>query len=522
MDTSLIVVLAAVVAALAGFLAGRIAGAARQKAQLDATFATEREAAARTVHQLEKNLALAEQARTQLQRDLEKTGAELDAQREASAQRNAAFESLNANFRAAEAQLRDREQRIADLAGTIDNLQRELAGARNEASDARTIIAELNKAIEKDREALANERRLLDESRATLAQEFQNLANRIFEEKQQVFTRQSSESLASVFTAFRQQMTEFKSKVEDIHLKDTEQQAVLKTELAQLKELNRQMTEEAHSLATALKGSVKMQGNWGELVLENVLDRSGLRRDKDYRREVSFSTEEGRQRPDVIVYLPDNKHLVIDAKVSMNAYTRYVNATDEGERAQALKEHVAAVGSRIKELADRNYFQIDGLNSPEMVFMFIPIESAFVEALKADEGLFSKAIEQKVLVATPTTLLTSLNIVRQLWRFEERNENTAELARRAERIYRKLNTFLGEMEKVGRSLDTARKSYGQAMGQLYSGRDNLIKQASEFEKLGVSVRNSLPEHLVRKAQMELEHVPDTDDLCDPAGPADAE
>ena len=494
---TLTVALIALVAAIAGLLVGRALASARQRLQLNELLAAEKQAASATIQSLEKSLALAEQAHAQLVRDEQRVQAELAAQRDLLAQINRDYLDLNATHKAAAAQLQDRDRRIAELISASDEL-----------SAARTTIAELNKAIEKDREALANERRLLENSGAALKQEFQNIANRIFEEKQQVFTRQSAEGLNTVFDSFRKQMFEFKSKVEDIHLKDTEQQAILKTELAQLKELNRQMTEEAHGLATALKGSAKMQGNWGELVLENVLDRSGLRLDVDYRREVSFDTEAGRQRPDVVVYLPDDKHLVIDSKVSMNAYTRFVNAVEEGERIQALKEHVAAIGSRIKELADRNYFQIEGLNSPEMVFMFIPIESAFVEALKADEGLFAKAIEQNVLVATPTTLLTSLNIVRQLWRFEEQNENTAELARRAARIYKKLNTFLGEMDKLGRTLDSAKAGYTQAMKQLYSGKDNLIKQASEFEKLGVSVQNSLPEHLVRKARMELDHVPD--------------
>ena len=173
------------------------------------------------------------------------------------------------------------------------------------------------------------------------------------------------------------------ARVEEMHYQDAQQQAALKTELAQLKALNQQMTEEAHSLATALKGQAKMQGNWGELVLENVLTRSGLQDGSDYRREVSFNTESGRQRPDVIVYLPQQKHLIIDAKVSLNAYTRYVNADDELERKQALKEHVKAVADRIAELSDRRYFELGDLNSPEMVFMFVPIESAFVEALRA-------------------------------------------------------------------------------------------------------------------------------------------
>jgi DNA recombination protein RmuC len=303
-------------------------------------------------------------------------------------------------------------------------------------------------------------------------------------------------------------MNEFRSKIEEIHIKDAEQQATLKAELGLIKDLNRQMTTEAHNLATALKGDAKKRGNWGELILGNVLERSGLSEGKDFKKEVSFATDEGRKRPDVIVYLPQNKHLVIDAKVSLNAYTRYVNAADDLTRQQALNEHVSAVSSRIQELSDRNYFEVPGINSPEMVFMFIPIESAFVEALRADESLFQKAIERNVLVATPTTLLTSLNIVRQLWRFEEQNAHTAELAESAAAIYRKLGTFLASMTDVGEKLDKARDSYGRAMGQLYSGKGNLIQRAKEFERLGVSVKTSLPDQLVAKAALELEHLPE--------------
>ena len=302
-------------------------------------------------------------------------------------------------------------------------------------------------------------------------------------------------------------MLEFKAKVEEIHIKDAEQQAALRSELGQLKDLNRQMTEEAHGLATALKGHAKKQGNWGELVLGNVLDRSGLREGQDFKREVSFDTDEGRRRPDVVIYLPQSKHLVIDAKVSLNAYTRYVNADDDVSRQQALQEHVRAVANRIQELSNRVYFDLPGLNSPEMVFMFIPIESAFVEALRADETLFQKAIEKNVLVATPTTLLTSLNIVRQLWRFEEQNAHTAELADRASKVYKKLVTFLNSMDAVGKQLDKAKESFGTAMGQLYTGKGNLISQAKEFEKLGVSVQTPLPQNLVAKAALELEYLP---------------
>lgn len=345
---------------------------------------------------------------------------------------------------------------------------------------------------------------LLQEAKVALSDQFKSLANDILEEKSKRFAEQNQASLGQLLNPLRERMVEFKAKVEEIHVKDAEQQAALRQELTQLKDLNQKMTEEAHGLATALKGSVKKQGNWGELVLANVLDRSGLREGRDYKREQSFHTEEGRKRPDVVVFLPQNKHLVIDAKVSLNAYTRYVNAEDEPTRLLALKDHVAAVSERIRELSNRSYFDLPGINSPEIVFMFVPVESAFVEALKADESLFQKAIEQNVLVATPTTLLTSLNIVRQLWRFEEQNANTADLIDRASKIYRKLVTFLESMETLGRQIDTVKASYDKALGQLYLGRGNLVSQAKHFETLGVAPKTAIPEAIASRAVLELD------------------
>lgn len=383
--------------------------------------------------------------------------------------------------------------------------------AESQVNTLTTELAETNTKLAAERSQAEEKLALLLEAKEALSNQFKSLANDILEEKSKRFTEQNQTNIGQLLNPLKERMTEFKAKVEEIHIKDTEQQATLKAELGQLKDLNRQMTEEAHGLATALKGQAKKQGNWGELVLGNVLDRSGLREGKDFKREVSFNTEDGRKRPDVVIYLPQAKHLVIDAKVSLNAYTRYVNAEDDLLRQQALQEHVNAVASRIQELSNRAYFELPGLNTPEMVFMFIPIESAFVEALRADENLFQKAIEQNVLVATPTTLLTSLNIVRQLWRFEEQNAHTAELADRAGKVYKKLVSFLGSMEAVGKQLDKAKESFGTAMGQLYTGKGNLIGQAKEFEKLGVSVQTPLPDHLVAKAALELEHLPEIAD-----------
>ncbi|MDP1639049.1 MAG: DNA recombination protein RmuC [Candidatus Nitrotoga sp.] len=404
--------------------------------------------------------------------------------------------------------IKSQAEHIAQLQQERDNLKEQNEFLTQDIKNLSVQKSELTATLEAERKQSPEKLQLLNDAREQLSNQFKSLAGEILEDKSKRFTEQNQTNIGALLGPLKTQLHEFKAKVEDIHLEDTKQQATLKAELNQLKDLNRQITEEAHGLATALKGQSKMQGNWGEMVLGNILDRSGLRSGKEYRREVSFNTETGRSRPDVIIYLPQVKHLVIDSKVSLNAYTRYVNAEGEIERQLALKEHVAAISNRIKELSDRNYFELPGLNSPEMVFMFIPIESAFVEALRADETLFQKAIEQNVLVATPTTLLTSLNIVRQLWRFEEQNAHTAELAERAAKVYKKLSAFVGSMQGVGTQLDKAKDSFNKAMDQFTNGKDNLIKQANDFKRLGVLVQGTFPESLLAKAELELEHLPE--------------
>ncbi|MBQ4833675.1 DNA recombination protein RmuC [Pseudoalteromonas sp. MMG010] len=344
----------------------------------------------------------------------------------------------------------------------------------------------------------------IEHSKQVLKTEFENLANKILEEKSQSFKTVNQESIEQLLKPVQGELKGFRDKLETIHVEDVKQRAALKTELLHLQSKSQAITEQADRLSNALQGQKKTQGNWGELMLENVLDSAGLRAGTDYEREVSFNTEDGRLRPDVVVYLPQQRHLVIDAKTSLNAYTRYVNADNELEASQALKEHVNAVTARIDELASKSYDRLPGLNSPEVVIMFVPIESAFVEALKYKSDIYQQAIEKNILVATPTTLLTSLNIVKQLWRFEEQTKHSKELANRAERFYNKLNGFLLSMEGVGKQLDRAKESYDKAYSQLYSGKGNLIKQAAEFKDLGVSVTKELPNDSVERAQLELD------------------
>jgi len=399
-------------------------------------------------------------------------------------------------------------EEIASLANKNDELQLRFTELTKIHTEMQTSLAERSRSHQQQ---LAQ----FEEQKQALSEQFKLLANDILEAKSQSLQEHSKITLDAVISPFRQSIEEFKKEVNDIHSSETMQQGVLRRELEHLKELNLQITREAHELSTALRGQKKLQGNWGELVLENVLDRSGLQQGKDYDREVSFTTEEGRKRPDVVVYLPQGKHLIIDAKVSLEAYTRYINSEDEAERKTQLQAHVRAMSDRIQELANRDYARLPGVKSPEVVFMFVPIESAFVEALKADETLFQRAIEKNVLVATPTTLLTSLNIVRQLWRYEDQNQHTALLAEKAESVFKKLNTFLGSFEKIKKGLETAVEAYSKAEGQLVSGKGNLVKQVGEFKNLAPAIRAELPEYFTAKANLEIDYLA-------PQEPADPE
>jgi len=404
-----------------------------------------------------------------------------------------------ARFDADKERMTELRQEISSLSNKNEELQQRFTELTKIHTEIETSLAERSRSHQQQ---LAQ----FEEQKQALSEQFKLLANDILEAKSQSLQEHSKISLDAVISPFKQSIEEFKKEVNDIHSRETMQQGALRRELEHLKELNMQITREAHELSTALRGQKKLQGNWGELVLENVLDRSGLQQGKDYDREVSFTTEEGRKRPDVVVYLPQGKHLIIDAKVSLEAYTRYINSEDEAERATQLQAHVRAMSDRIQELADRDYSRLPGVKSPEVVFMFVPIESAFVEALKADETLFQRAIEKNVLVATPTTLLTSLNIVRQLWRYEDQNQHTALLAEKAESVFKKLNTFLGSFEKIKKGLETAVEAYTRAEGQLVSGKGNLVKQVGEFKNLAPAIRAELPEYFTAKANLEIDYL----------------
>lgn len=438
-------------------------------------------------------LTSAENALNQQRNDYQK---KLDDAHQQIAELREAHGSIQSDLQATNVNLKEsREQR--DTAQTsLKELQTTYHALKNEYGELQTRLEE--KEIQFNRQL-----QWMEDSKKQLKVEFENLANELLDQKGKAFSSLSERNLTELLKPFQTEIKGFRDKVESLHTQETEQRASLRTELKHLQDLNKEITDQASQLTQALKGHKKVQGNWGELMLENVLDSSGLRPGDDYERERSFDTEEGKRRPDAVIYLPQGRHLVIDAKTSLNAYLEFVNAEDDLSRQHALAEHTKAVSSRITELADKHYYDLPGLNSPEVVVMFIPIESAYIEAVRHDSTLYQRAIENNVLVATPTTLLTSLNIVSQLWRFENQSKHSAELANRAERFYSKLSNFIESMQDVGKKLDGARTSYDKALGQLVNGKGNLIKQANEFKELGVSVRKELPADIVERAKLEI-------------------
>lgn len=430
------------------------------------------------------------------------------------------FSGLNAKF---DEMVRSHYEQLEILKATHNERYEDLLCQNNDLKSLSTIhkdtlerknqqylelsneLIELKTSLEEREKNFSEQTSNFEKQKLELTNQFKALANDILDAKTISLQETSKIGISAVINPFQQSIDSFKKEVQEIHNRETMQQGELRQELSQLKELNQKITLEAHQLATALKGQKKTQGNWGELILENVLERSGLQLGKDFQREVSVTMEEGRLRPDAIVYLPQNKHLIIDSKVSLNSYTQYINSDNEQDRRIALMEHVKAISDRINELSAKEYYKIKGINSPEIVFMFIPIESAFVEALKADESIFQKALEKNILVATPTTLLTSLNIVRQLWRFEEQNKHTAALASKADAVFQKLRVFLDSFKDIKKYLDKAAETYQKSENQLISGKGNLLKQVNEFKALAPAIQGNLPQDLIEKADLEIEY-----------------
>ncbi|APC97818.1 DNA recombination protein RmuC [Francisella frigiditurris] len=352
-----------------------------------------------------------------------------------------------------------------------------------EVKNYKSQIAMLETQLKEQNISMQEKLELLQNGEAKLKSEFENLANKIFEDNSKKLNERNQESLINVLNPVREQLKDFKQKVEDVYDKESSARGALQNELKNLKELNQKMTIEAHNLTNALRSSTKQQGVWGEMVLENVLEKSGLREGFEYFREKHITDDEGKAfRPDVVVKLPDDRDIVIDAKTSLVAYNDYMATDDEDQRKIYLKKHIESVRSHIKGLANKNYENLKGINSLDFIFMFIPIEGALLLALDNDVNLFDEAFKQKIIIVSPTTLLVALRAVENTWRYEKQAQSIAEVYDRATKLYEKAANLIETFQKVGKSISRANDDYEAAFKQL-QGNGGLISQTEKLKKV---------------------------------------
>jgi DNA recombination protein RmuC len=374
---------------------------------------------------------------------------------------------------------------------------------REREAQQRSDNARLQTQIEQEQLRTSEKLDLLDDAREQLRLQFAELAATILEEKSAHFSRESHEKLSVLLTPFHEQLSSFRQKVDAIHHSETRDRAALQREIASLRSLNQQMSHEAINLTRALKGDKQIQGTWGEMVLERVLEQSALRKGVEYETQAVFRDEKNRfQRPDVIVHLPEGRDLIIDSKVSFVAWEKYVNCNEEQERDLFLRSHVKAIQEHVKLLGQKDYGSLAEVRTLDFVLMFMPVEAAFLAAFQADETLFAEAMSRKVILVSPTTLLTTLRTIESIWQYEKQSRNAREIAERAAALYDKFCSFTEDMERMGKQMHSLQSSYDSAMIRLSQGRGNLISKVEQFPKMGVKVKKSIPESIVNRADID--------------------
>ncbi|MDD3721532.1 MAG: DNA recombination protein RmuC [Lutibacter sp.] len=358
-------------------------------------------------------------------------------------------------------------------------------------------VSEFNNLEEKLNENKAEVEKLQEK----FSKEFEILASKILEEKSVKFTEQNKENLKIILSPLQEKIQTFEKKVEDTHKESIDYHAALRQQILGLKDLNLQMSKDTINLTKALKGDSKTQGNWGELVLERVLEKSGLEKDREYFVQQSFTNEEGKRiLPDVVIHLPDGKKMVIDSKVSLTAYEQFVNSDDDHEKSQYLKEHVNSLKRHIEQLSEKRYEDIYKIESPDFVLLFIPIEPAFAVALNTDNQLYNKAFEKNIVIVTPTTLLATLRTIDSMWNNEKQQRNAFEIARQAGALYDKFEGFISDLTNVGKKMDEAKAEYRGAMNKLFEGKGNLIVSVEKLKKMGAKSKKSLPQNIIERAE----------------------
>ena len=388
---------------------------------------------------------------------------------------------------------------IGELKVNIDKIEREREAIRREKEMLNTELSRKNAEYEGLQQQNLKRDEDLKKQQDQLRKDFELLANRILEEKSTKFTERNKEELKRILNPLQEKIQTFEKKVEDTQKESISMHSALKEQLLGLKDLNLQMTKEATNLTKALKGDSKMQGNWGELVLERVLEKSGLEKDREYFVQQSFTLDDGtRVLPDVVLHLPDNKKMIIDSKVSLTDYERMVNADDD--RDQYLKSHVNSIRKHVDQLSEKNYQDLYDIESPDFVLMFIPIEPAFAVALNEDNGLYNKAFEKNIVIVTPSTLLATLRTIDTMWNNEKQQRNAIEIARQAGALYDKFEGLVNDLTGVGKKIDAAKTDYSAAMNKLVEGRGNLISSVEKLKKMGAKAKKSLPDPILKRAE----------------------
>ncbi|SFE96480.1 DNA recombination protein RmuC [Sunxiuqinia elliptica] len=386
------------------------------------------------------------------------------------------------------------EERVTYLQDDKERLSEKLQAKESENDQQTQRLAKAEVEFANLREKLTSQKQEMEDLQKKFTTEFENVAHKILKQNSLEFTQTNQKNISEILTPLREKIQLFEKKVEDTYEKGLKDQTDLKAELKKLHDLNLKISDEASNLTKALKGDVKKQGNWGEVILERILERSGLAEGREYEKQFSVVGENGsRLQPDIVIHLPEQKHIIVDSKVSLVAYERWVNATDDNERVKHIKDHLVSIKSHIKLLSDKHYQTAQGINSPDFVLLFVPIESSFSVAIEADQDLFSYAWDNKVVIVSPSTLLATLRTIASIWQQENQTRNAIEIARQGGALYDKFVSFIGDLEKIGNNMEQMRKNYDLAMNKLNDGRGNLVRSAEKLRELGAKASKELPQ-----------------------------
>ncbi len=393
---------------------------------------------------------------------------------------------------------------IDELKQNIDKIEKEREDIRREKELLNSELAIKNTEYENLHQLNLKREAEIELRQEQLRKDFELLATKILDEKSEKFTLQNKENIKNILTPLQEKIKTFEDKVDLTQKESISMHSALKEQLLGLKDLNQQMTKEATNLTRALKGDSKMQGNWGELVLERVLEKSGLEKDREYFVQQSFTLADGsRVLPDVVLHLPDGKKMIIDSKVSLTDYERLVNADDE-DKAQFLKAHVNSVKKHVDQLSEKNYQDLYDIESPDFVLMFIPIEPAFAVVVNDDNSIYNKAFEKNIVIVTPSTLLATLRTIDSMWNNEKQQQNAIEIARQAGALYDKFEGLMSDLIGVGKKIDATKSDYNSAMNKLFDGKGNLISSVEKLKILGAKAKKALPEAILKRANKEIE------------------